>query len=72
VRKILGKSPLGRPKRGWEDNIKMYLGDISFDDGRWMELAQSRIQYRILVGEHEGKRQLRRPERKWEGNVKMS
>jgi hypothetical protein len=31
VGKPEGKRPLGRPRRGWEDNIKMDLGEIGFE-----------------------------------------
>jgi hypothetical protein len=34
-----GKRPLGRPRRRWEDNIKM---DLQEAGGDWMELAQDR------------------------------
>ena len=39
VGKPEGKRPLGRPRRGWEDNIKMALQDVG-GGGDWMELAQ--------------------------------
>ena len=40
VGKTEGKKPLGRPRRRWEDNIKMDLQEVgrSFED--WMELSQ--------------------------------
>jgi hypothetical protein len=41
-----GKRPLGRPKRRWEDNIKMDLREIGMD---WIDLAQDRDQWRALV-----------------------
>jgi hypothetical protein len=31
--KTEGKSPLGRPRRRWEDNIKMGLQEVSWGDG---------------------------------------
>ena len=34
-----GKRPLGRPRRRWEDNIKMDLQEVGWDCGDWMELA---------------------------------
>jgi hypothetical protein len=43
------KRPLGRPKRRWEDNIKMDLREIEWDDRDWMDLAQDRDQWRALV-----------------------
>ena len=36
-----GKEPLGRPRRRWEDNIKMDLQEVG-GGGGWMELAQDR------------------------------
>jgi hypothetical protein len=35
-----GKRPLGRPRRRWEDNIKMDLGEIGIDGVNWIRLAQ--------------------------------
>jgi hypothetical protein len=37
-----GKRPLGRPRRRWEDNIKMDLGEIRFDGVDSINLAQDR------------------------------
>jgi hypothetical protein len=34
-----GKRLLGRPKRRWEDNIKMDLGEIGIDGANWIRLA---------------------------------
>jgi hypothetical protein len=39
-----GKRPLGRPRRRWEDNIKMDLREIGIDGANWIQLAQDRIQ----------------------------
>ena len=33
-----GKKPLWRPRRRWEDNIKMDLQELGRDCGEWMEL----------------------------------
>jgi hypothetical protein len=44
-----GRRPLGRPKHGWEDNIKMDLGEIGFGDLKWINLAQDRDRWRALV-----------------------
>ena len=44
-----GKRPLGRPKRRWEDNIKMDLQEVGRGDGDWMKLAQDRDRWRSLV-----------------------
>jgi len=45
-----GKRPLGRPRRRWEDNIKMNLQEVGGDRGDWMELDQDRNRWRALVG----------------------
>ena len=42
VGKPEGKIPLGRPRRRWEDNIKMDLDEVGRGCGDWMELAQDR------------------------------
>jgi hypothetical protein len=42
VGKPEGKRPLGRPRRRWEDSIKMDLQDVGGGCGDWMELAQDR------------------------------
>ena len=39
VGKPEGKTPLGRPRLGWEDNIKMDLQDVGCRDMDWIELA---------------------------------
>ena len=44
-----GKRPLGRPRRRWEDNIKMDLQEVVRGCGDWMELAQCRDWWRALV-----------------------
>jgi hypothetical protein len=50
VGKPEGKRPLGRPRHGWEDNIKMDLQKGGGGCGDWMELAQDRDRCRALVG----------------------
>jgi hypothetical protein len=45
-----GKRPLGRPRRRWEDNIKMDLQEVGEARVDWMELAQDRDRWRTLVG----------------------
>jgi hypothetical protein len=45
-----GKRPLGRPRRRWEDNIKMDLQEVGRSCGDWMELDQDRDGWRALVG----------------------
>ena len=44
-----GKRPLGRPRRRWEDNIKMDLQEIGYGGMDWIELAQDRDGCRTLV-----------------------
>jgi hypothetical protein len=44
------KRPLGRPKRRWEDNIKMDLQEVGGRCRDWMEVAQDRDRWRALVG----------------------
>jgi hypothetical protein len=44
-----GKSPLGRPRRRWQDNIKMNLKEIGIDGVNWIQLAQDRVQWRVCV-----------------------
>ena len=49
VGKPEGKRPMGRPRRRWEDNIKMDLQEMGGGCGDWMELAQDRDRWRALV-----------------------
>ena len=44
-----GKRPLGRPRRRWEDSIKMDLQEVGGGCGDWMELAQVKDTWRALV-----------------------
>ena len=44
-----GKRPLGRPRRRWQDNIKMDLQEVGRGCGDWMELVQDRDSWRSLV-----------------------
>ncbi|KAJ4435460.1 hypothetical protein ANN_18076 [Periplaneta americana] len=44
-----GKRPLGRPRRRWENNIKMDLREVGYDDREWINLAQDRDQWRAYV-----------------------
>jgi transposase len=43
------KRPLGRPRRRWEDNIKMGLREKGIDGANWIQLAQDRVQWRAFV-----------------------
>ena len=49
VGKPEGKRQLGRPRRRWEDKIKMDLQEVGRGCGDWMELAQDRDRWRALV-----------------------
>jgi hypothetical protein len=49
VGKPEGRRPLGRPRRKWEDNIKMDLGEIGFGDVDWIHLAQDRERRRAIM-----------------------
>ncbi|KAJ4434186.1 hypothetical protein ANN_22734 [Periplaneta americana] len=42
------KRPLGKRRR-WEDNIKMDLREVGYDDRDWINLAQDRDQWRAYV-----------------------
>ena len=56
VHRVLVGKPEGkrrllvRPRRRWEDNIKMDLQEVGGSFGDWMELAQDRDRWRALVG----------------------
>jgi hypothetical protein len=49
VGKPEGKRPLGRPRRRWEDTIKMDLQEVGVGCGDCIELAQDRDRWRALV-----------------------
>ena len=49
VGKPEGKRPLGRPRRRWEDNIKMNLREVDCDPGEWIDLAEDMDQRRDYV-----------------------
>jgi len=49
VEKPEGMRPLGRPRRRWEDNIKMDLQEVGFGGKDLIELAQDRDRWRVLV-----------------------
>jgi len=44
-----GKRSIGRPRRRWEDNIKMDLQEVGCGGYDWIELAQDRDRWRALV-----------------------
>jgi hypothetical protein len=43
------RRPIERPRRRWEDNIKMYLQEVGCGDMDWLELAQDRDNWRAVV-----------------------
>jgi hypothetical protein len=49
VGKPEGRKPLGRPRRIWEDNIRMDLWEVGCGCVDWMELAQDRDGRRAFV-----------------------
>jgi len=49
VRKPEGKRPLGRPRRKWEDNIKMDIQEVGCGGMDWIQLARDRDSWRALV-----------------------
>jgi hypothetical protein len=49
VGKPEGKRPLGRPRRRWEDNMKMDLQEVGMYGMDWIKLAQDRDRWRTLV-----------------------
>jgi len=49
VGKPVGKRPLGKPRRTWEDNIKMNLQKVGCGGMDWIELAEYRDRWRALV-----------------------
>jgi hypothetical protein len=49
VGKPEGRRPLGRPRRRWEDNVKMDLREVGWGGMDWISLAQDRDRWRALV-----------------------
>jgi hypothetical protein len=49
VGKPEGRRPLGRPRRRWEDNIRMDIREIGFGDVDWIHWAQDRDRWWALV-----------------------
>jgi hypothetical protein len=49
VTSFLGTEPLGRPRRRWEDNIRMNLGKLGWQGVDWSHLAENRIQWQTLI-----------------------
>jgi hypothetical protein len=49
VRKQEGKRLVGKPRRRWEDNIRMELREIEWGGTDWIDLAQGRDKWRAFV-----------------------
>jgi hypothetical protein len=49
VGKPEGKRSLGRPRRRWVDNIRMYLGEVGWGDVGWIGLSQDRNRWRAVL-----------------------
>ena len=45
----IGNRPLGRPRSRWEENIKMDVKEMGINTRNWVESAQSRNYWRVLV-----------------------
>jgi hypothetical protein len=46
-----GKRPRGRPRRRWEDGIRMYRWEIGWRGVDWIRLAEDRDGWRAVVNE---------------------
>ena len=44
-----GKRPLGRPRRRWEDDIRMDLREVDCDSGEWIDFAEDSEKWRSYV-----------------------
>jgi hypothetical protein len=49
VGKPEGKRPLGRPRRRWEENIKMDLQEVFWGSMDWIDVAQDRDMWRAFM-----------------------
>jgi hypothetical protein len=47
--KLEGKRQIGRPRRRYEDNIKMDFQEVEYGGKDWIELAQDMDKRRALV-----------------------
>jgi hypothetical protein len=47
--RLEGKRPLGRPRRRWENGIRMDLREIGWGSVDWIQLAQNRDRWRALL-----------------------
>jgi len=43
------KRPLGRPRRRWEDRIKMDLQEVDFEGMEWIVMVQDKDRWRVRV-----------------------
>jgi hypothetical protein len=49
VKRPEGRKPLGRPRRRWEDDIKMDLQEVGWGGMDWIDMAQDRDRWRAVV-----------------------
>jgi hypothetical protein len=49
MHRLVGKRPLGIPKRRWVDTIRMDLVEVGWGDVDWIDLAQDRDRWRALA-----------------------
>ena len=49
MKRFKGKRPPGRPKRRWQDNIKMDLKEVGWRGMDWIDLTQDRKGLRVIV-----------------------
>jgi hypothetical protein len=49
VEKLEGKRPLGRPRLLWEQNIKVYLEEVGWENVDWINLSQDRAKWYSVV-----------------------
>jgi hypothetical protein len=49
VGKSEGRRPFGRPRRRWEDNIKIILREIGWEGVNWIHLSRNRNQWRVVT-----------------------
>ena len=47
--KTTGQGPLGRPRRRWEDNIRMFVKEIDINTRNWVDSIQDKVYWRALV-----------------------
>jgi hypothetical protein len=49
VGKLEGMRTIGRPRRRWVGNVKIFLREIRWDGMDWIDLTQDRNQWRAFV-----------------------